>query len=40
MMTRLNEVERVALEELFLGLPSDTVLVRIFSHIKRVLNLH
>ena len=39
-MTRLNEVERVALDELFLGLPNDTVFVRIFTQIKRLLNLH
>ncbi len=35
-MTRMSEVERVALDELFLGLPSDGLLSRIILNIKRL----
>jgi len=38
-MTRMSEVERVALDELFLGLPSDKLLTRIFSNIKKLFNI-
>ncbi len=38
-MTRLNEVERAALEDLFLGLPNDTILKRMIKQLKAFFNI-
>ncbi len=38
-MTRLNEIERAGLEDLFLGLSSDTFLSRILYQVKRFFNI-
>ena len=39
-MTRLNEVERAALEDLFIGFPDDTIISRILFQIKKLFNIH
>jgi len=39
-MTRMSTTERAALEDLFVGMPMDTLLDRILLQIKRLLNIH
>jgi hypothetical protein len=33
-MTRLNHIERAALEDLFITLPSDSIAIRVINSIK------
>ncbi len=38
-MTRLNDVERAALEDLFSTLSSNTILLRLINSVKTIFNL-
>ncbi len=39
-MTKLNEIERAALEDLFIGFSDDTIVSRILFRIKKLFNIH